>query len=302
MNTHVTILLSTWNGARHLADQLRSYDAQTHPDWDLRWRDDGSRDRTRDILAAFGRGGPLADDGRALGVAGSFTSLLRAHLAEDLDAIVAFSDQDDVWLPEKLARGVAALARIPADVPALYCARQHLVDDALDPIGLSPAVRHPPAFPNSLTENIATGCTVMLNPAAQRLAARDDPPDGTLHDWWACLLVTAAGGLVICDPEPTILYRQHGGNAVGAPRSAARRALAAARRGPGRFMTVLRNNVAALSAVADRLSPEAGAVLAEIGAALQAGPAARVRFLVSHRLRRQTIGETMLFRLWFVLG
>ena len=298
----MTILLSTWNGGRYLVEQLRSYENQTHRDWTLRWRDDGSTDGTRSILTSFDRGRPLADDGRALGAARSFTRLLRAHVAENIDGPIAFSDQDDVWLANKLARGVAALGTVPDDTPALYCARQRLVDHALRPIGLSPEIRRVPGFPDALTQNIATGCTVMLNPAAQRLAARHEPPDGTLHDWWAYLLVAAAGGVVIADPEPTILYRQHGRNAVGAPESAPRRAIAAVRRGPGRFMALFRHNVAALSALADLASPEARTLLPELRATLAATPLARLRFLRKHPLRRQTRGETALFRLWFILA
>ncbi len=301
MEQHVSILLSTWNGAEHLAAQLESYRAQSHRQWTLRWRDDGSTDGTRAMLAAFDRGAPLADDGRALGPAASFAALLRAHLATNSGGPIAFSDQDDVWLPQKLARGIAALRRSP-DRPALYCARQILVDATLRPIGSSPAIRRGPGFPDALTQNIATGCTVMLNEAAQRLVARADPPAGTLHDWWAYLLVTAARGVVVADDEPTILYRQHGRNAVGAPEGRARRAVAAMRRGPGRFMTTFRNNVAALDAMSEVLSPDARQLLAEVRRALEAGPLARAVLLRRHRLVRQTPAETALFRLWFVRG
>ena len=121
---------------------------------------------------------------------------------------------------------------------ALYCARQFLVDRTLNRIGLSAPLAGPAGFPASLTQNIATGNTVVLNAAAVALIAPSEPPPKTWHDWWCYLVVTAAGGTVVRDDRGVILYRQHAENVVGAPLSPQRRALAALRRGPGAFMTV----------------------------------------------------------------
>ncbi len=299
--TDVTILLSTWNGARFLPAQLASFATQTHRARRLRWRDDASTDGTRALLEATD-GAPLADDGVRRGITDSFTALLRAHVADGAPGHVAFSDQDDIWLPEKLARGVAALDGVPASRPALYCAPQMLVDAGLHTIGPSPPLRRPPGFPDALAQNVATGCTVMANEAACRLVAGMPPPGGTLHDWWAYLVVSAAGGAVLVDRVPTVLYRQHDRNAIGSPRSRLRRAGGAMRRGPDAFMSTLRAHVRALSAHADRLAPASRALLTELEPVLDAGPLARARLLRRLRIARQTAAETALFRLWFVLG
>jgi len=230
---HIAILLSTWNGATFLPDQLASFLRLSGPEWRLYWRDDGSDDRSADIVRAFaaGPGSGLVvernDNRGRVGITASFLTLLR--LAPK-GVVVAFADQDDVWLPEKLTRGLAALARVSEGTPALYCARQSLVNATLRPIKLSATITEPPGFPQALTQNIATGCTVMLNPDAVRLIAASREPPLTLHDWWAYLVVTAAGGRVLIDDEPTVLYRQHGGNAVGVPLSPWKRATAAVRR------------------------------------------------------------------------
>ena len=222
--SHIAILLSTWNGATFLPEQLASFLRLSGPEWRLYWRDDGSDDRSADIVRAFadGPGAGLViernDNRGRVGITASFLTLLR--LAPE-GAVVAFADQDDVWLPEKLARGVDALGRVQNGTPALYCARQSLVNATLRPIKLSATISEPPGFPQALTQNIATGCTVMLNPDAVRLIAASREPPATLHDWWAYLVVTAAGGRVLIDDEPTVLYRQHGGNAVGEDREAA---------------------------------------------------------------------------------
>ena len=214
--------------------------------------------------------------------------------------MVAFSDQDDVWLPEKLSRALTAIEPLPG--PALYCSRQILVDDALVTIGPSAPFRRPPGFAAALTQNIATGCTVVLDPAAAALVAASTPPVGPLHDWWSYLLVTGAGGRVVADPEPTMLYRQHASNLVGAPSSRRQRAAAALRRGPDAYLAMLRANVAALRIASDRLTPDARHVVATLDHALKSGSLARLRALLIPGLRRQTMLETALFRLWFLRG
>jgi glycosyltransferase involved in cell wall biosynthesis len=302
---HIAILLSTWNGATFLPDQLASFLRLRGPDWRLYWRDDGSNDRSADIVRAFAAG---PGDGRVIerndnrgrvGITASFLSLLRAAPP---DCDVAFADQDDVWLPEKLARGMDALAKVPPGTPALYCARQSLVNAGLRPIKLSAKLNEPPGFPQALTQNIATGCTVMLNPDAVRLISASREPPETLHDWWAYLVVTAAGGRVLIDDEATVLYRQHGGNAVGVPLSPWRRAVAAVRRGPGVFMRTFRAHTEALSSQPEILTPSAKVALGLISEGLHDGMAPRLKALRHPGLRRQSFAETQLFRLWFLLG
>ncbi|MBU6498235.1 MAG: glycosyltransferase family 2 protein [Rhodospirillales bacterium] len=305
----VTILLSTYNGARFLAEQLDSLLAQSHANWRLLWRDDGSQDATRALMEDFAaRLGPqrcveLAQPAGRMRATGSFLALLRAAAPELGPAeLVAFADQDDVWLPEKLARGAAALGDMPTSEPALYCARQMLVDAALRPLGLSHPLDRPVAFPAALAQNVTTGCTIMMNAAAARLVADSEAPPATLHDWWCYLVVTARGGRMVCDAEAVVQYRQHKANLVGAPRSKVRRAWAAIGRGPSVFMNVLRQHVAALAAQPHLLSPGAARQVAALDRALKGGMAGRLTVLRLPGLRRQTWQETALFWLWFVIG
>src|SRR5262249_3491116 len=177
----------------------------------------------------------------------SFLSLLAAIAGQLAEGdVIAFADQDDVWLPDKLARGVDALRGAANEVPAIYCARQVLVDETLRRFGISDRLFRPAGFPAALTQNVTTGCTVLLNQRAVSLIAGSKPPATSLHDSWCYLVVPAAGGSLLSDNEPPVLYRQHPANVVGAPRSRRRRALAAVKRGPSVFMNVLRHHVAAL--------------------------------------------------------
>ena len=143
----------------------------------------------------------------------------------------------------------------------------------------------------------------MLNPAAVGLITPSRPPPGTLHDWWSYLLVGAAGGRLVADPVPVVLYRQHQRNAVGAPHSVLRRGLMALRRGPDAFMQLFRVHVAELAAQPGALSPRARADLSLLLTSLQGGRLARLRAIRRlPQLIRRTRLETLLFRLWFLIG
>ncbi|MCW3473528.1 glycosyltransferase family 2 protein [Limobrevibacterium gyesilva] len=308
-DARVAILLSTYNGERFLREQLDSLLTQSHPHWTLYWRDDSSSDGTVAILEEFAR---CAGQGRCVHVQGpperlgptvSFLTLLAA-VKDSLgnEDVVAFADQDDVWLPEKLARGVAALRGANTDGPVIYCARQVLVDDGLRRIGLSRGLEKPAAFPAALAQNVITGCTIMMDRRAAALVAGSIPASATLHDWWCYLVVTAADGLLLHDDEPVVLYRQHNHNVVGAPRSMARRAVGAVRRGPNVFMNVLRQHVAALQAQPHLMSPKARAQVAAIDRALKGGPIRRLAALRMPGLHRQTWQENVGFWAWFLIG
>ena len=299
----VVILLSTYNGAAWLPEQLASFVAQEDLAWRLVWRDDGSSDESVAVMEAWAATLPPGQCTRAvtegaLGVSESYMALLREAVGQGAER-VAFADQDDVWLPQKLHRALEALGE--AAGPALYCSRQVLVDAELRHIALSAPIPVPPGLGPALTQNIATGCTVVLNRAAAALVAGSTAPETTLHDWWAYLVVAAAGGRVVADDEPTVLYRQHATNVVGAPRSNQRRAVAALRRGPRLFMRVLRANVAGLLAQPGLLSAESRVLLDAVSRGLAGGVGPRLGAL-RLGLLRQTRAETLLFRAWFLMG
>ncbi|WP_372616773.1 glycosyltransferase [Falsiroseomonas sp.] len=304
MRDTTVVLLSVLDGADYLPTQLESLERQVDQRWMLLWRDDGSRDGSVRILEEFaarmapGRVRRVAHAARRLGIAASFLALLRAAPADA--ACYAFCDQDDVWLPDKIGRAAAALGAVPAERPALYCARQVMVDRGLRRLGLSPDAKRGPGLANALVQNIATGCTTVLNAAARRHVLSGTPPPPTLHDWWAYLVVTATGGQVIFDPQPEILYRQHGANAVGGNVSKLARAMRALRRGPGAFLDTMAANIDALSACPG-LTPEARRTLDALGALRTGSFVARLRTLRRTGLCRQGFREDVLLRLWFTL-
>lgn len=208
------VLLSTYNGAGYLEPLLESVLRQDHPCFSILARDDGSSDTTVAILRRYTRTGKLRVlEGTHVGATASFVELLRS--ADGAAEHVAFCDQDDVWLSDKLRRATQWLERESPDAPVLYCGRSRIVDADLRPLGLSVAPRRAPCFENALVENIATGCTVVVNRAARELLMGRLPEGAIAHDWWSYLVI-AAFGRVLYDRDAKVLYRQHRANAVGA--------------------------------------------------------------------------------------
>lgn len=290
--------MGVYQGAAHLGEQLASFAAQDHADWTLVASDDGSRDGSGDILRAFA----LAHPGRVRivrgpgqGHAANYLSMLRA--LPEAPGWLAFSDQDDVWLPHRLSRGIAALTM---QGPALYCSRSFITSTALQGRRLSAPRPRPPSFRNALVQNIAAGNTMLLNPAAATLvrAAAQDCPGVVVHDWWVYLLVTGAGGTVIHDDRPTILYRQHARNAIGANDGLLAKLRRLGQVAAGDFRAWNDTNLAALTAAQDRLTPDARAILAD-WQAMRASPRLwdRLRRLRRLHLYRQTRASTA--ALWF---
>lgn len=208
----VAVLLSSFQGEKYISEQIASVLSQLPADGRLIIRDDGSTDRTVQCIEKFEDVRINVTLGENCGFVESFLILL-SQAPKEAD-VVMLCDQDDVWLPNKVQRAIDHLESF-GDAPALYCSRLLLVNADLVQIGISPNWPKMPSFQNALAENIVTGCTAALNRAALILITRHgDKNNIFFHDWWL-YLVTSAFGTVIFDPTPTILYRQHGKNAIG---------------------------------------------------------------------------------------
>lgn len=214
----VAILLCTYNGRHYLAEQLDTFAAQTHTNWEVWASDDGSQDDTHTILEDYQQkwlpGRLSIYFGPAKGFAANFLSLIcKAGIEADY---YAYSDQDDIWEPNKLARAVEWLETISENIPALYCSRTRIVDADNNEIGVSPLFSKPPSFANALMQNIGGGNTMVFNNAARNLMREaGENLSVVTHDWWTYMVVTGCGGAVFYDSEPTLRYRQHDGNLVG---------------------------------------------------------------------------------------
>lgn len=218
--TTVHILLATYNGASYLTEQLESIARQTHSAWTLTVSDDGSTDETMDIVQHFATQvtqpvsmlqGPKAGSSTP-----NFCYLLAQAPADNEQDLYAFCDQDDVWHDDKLERAVNWHTLHPSQPIRLYCGRTQFVNEKLHPIGLSPNIKRPPNFGNALVQNIASGNTMVFSHAILRAQKKVLPQHCVWHDWTTYIVATAIGGLVWFDEKPSLLYRQHERNVIGA--------------------------------------------------------------------------------------
>ena len=286
----VTILMGTRDAGPYLAPQLHSIAAQQGVDWRLWISDDGSTDRTVELARAFAGAQPrgrvrlLRGPGR--GPAANFLHML-GH--PDLPAgPVAFSDQDDVWDHDKLARALSRLDDITG--AALYGAGWRLPGR---PQPRPPATA--PGLRNAVVQNVISGHTTVLNaPGAVRMREMLPIRPVPFHDWWLYLAMSALGGVVIRDHRAVLDYRQHQGNAMGT--NTGRRARLA-RLGllvSGRWGGWVWQNLAALSDHRDALSAEAREILDALTGADSAGALAAA--MRDQGLHRASAAETRLIR------
>ena len=293
-SAHVAILMGTCNGARFLRAQLDSIAAQSHRDWRLFVSDDGSTDATRAILAAFGaeQGDRVAvRQGPCRGFAANFLGLagdqgIRADY-------YAFADQDDLWNPGRLARGLARLEPLPADLPALYGGRTRLIGEDGRACGISPEFRAPPGFGNALVQSIAGGNTMLFNQGVKRLLEAVPDVAVVAHDWWLYQLVSGAGGAVIYDPEPFVDYRQHAANLIGGNQGVLAKGARLRLLMAGRMAEWTDVNLAALEAAWPHLTPEARAKIALLRRARGRGLWRRLALMRRLALYRQTRAGTL---------
>jgi glycosyltransferase involved in cell wall biosynthesis len=296
----VTVLLATWNGAANLRAQLDSYRSQTHPPARLIVSDDGSQDDTRAILHDFAASAPgfAVDilDGPRRGGAQNFLHLLQA-VPEGTDW-VALSDQDDVWLPDKIARGLRMLDRVPAGQPGLVGGRSYVCNADLEERRLSPLPRRAPSFRHALVQNFAGGNTMMLNRAGLDLARAAAAEAGrvVVHDWWLYQIIAGVGGEVVFDAAPLLLYRQHTGNQIGANSGVEAKLKRLRWMLRGRFRRWNAINLAALRASAHRFTPENRALLEDFARLQRADLIGRLTIL--RRLGLYRNGVQGMLSLW----
>lgn len=219
----IDILMSTFNGEKYLEAQIESLLAQTNQDWYLFIRDDGSEDGTLKLIDQYTRTYPtkirkLTDEKDRLGSTLSFAELLSVSNSDH----IMFCDQDDIWLPDKISVTIAKMIEMEKnypETPVLVFTDLSTVDDSLTLINSSfmssqkffPEVIQVPVKLMAL--NVVTGCTMMINKKSKKYVL-PIPVANIVHDQWIAVNIAHYGKIEFI-PQPTVLYRQHGNNAVG---------------------------------------------------------------------------------------
>ncbi len=220
----VAIMMATYNGEQYIEEQIQSLQKQTYSDWVLFVRDDGSTDATAVILEEKSRQDNRIHVLSSIPGGGSAKenfALIHTYVKENYDfSYFMFCDQDDVWLPDKIEVSMKRMKRVQKDsLPVLIHTDLKVVDEHLNVLGdsfikyraLNPRIQD---INHLLAQNNVTGCTMLWN---KELNNRIDlKVDGiAMHDWWIAILASLYGRIEYLF-KPTILYRQHGDNTVGA--------------------------------------------------------------------------------------
>jgi|GEM_PF-2625071 len=232
-NKTTAVLLATYNGAAYLEEFLHSLEAQSFQDFVIHVHDDGSTDESRFILERYASQNPgkllfYKDAPQGLGARDSFFWLLQNVVSDTY----FFADQDDVWLPEKMA-SLMGLMETASDVSvhpvAVFCDAK-VVDEELRE--LQPSFLQQNGFKEEqlrlsglLIDNVAPGCTMAINHTLRELMIRIPDTSGIeMHDG-AAMALASAFGEVHYTREALVLYRQHGNNEMGASRDTVSRKL-----------------------------------------------------------------------------
>ena len=220
----IAILMATYNGEDYLEEQLESLLSQTCQDFVIYISDDHSTDSTCKIIENYQKQYPskiffFQNNSQHHGAKHNFIQLMIQHKEE----YVMLCDQDDVWKPQKIEITMQKMHQLEEkygkNPPILVHTDLEVVNQSLQTI--SPSFKEAMNADYSRTQlrqiiiqNTLTGCTALYNRALANLLIAE-PPYMIMHDWWL-ILVASGFGVVDHVDEKTILYRQHGKNAIGA--------------------------------------------------------------------------------------
>lgn len=208
----ISVLIATYNGAKYLAAQIESILNQTYSISEIIILDDSSTDSTFDIVLDYANRHEqikIFRNDHNLGCVKTFSNAMLLATGD----FIALSDQDDVWLPNKLE---IMMGYISSDYDLVH-SNAYLCNENLETYGLysdSKVFVKTSNFINYLNHNDVSGCTALFS---CKLLQRTMPiPDGFwMHDHYLALMASYYGKVVYID-KPLIKYRQHANNVLGA--------------------------------------------------------------------------------------
>jgi glycosyltransferase involved in cell wall biosynthesis len=220
----IDVLMAAYNGEKYLSEQIESILRQSDRGWTLTVRDDCSTDGTLAIARDYAERHPdrIIAQERTQNTGSAKQNFLEM-LLDSSAPYVMFSDDDDVWLDDKISVTLSKMRAMErdfgVDTPLLVHTDLTVADRNLTVTSRSMADSQQldggeSRLSRLIVQNMVTGCTVMVNRPLADLV--EGPFDGILmHDWWLAMVAAAFGRIGFVE-APTVLYRQHGRNAIGA--------------------------------------------------------------------------------------
>ncbi len=220
----ISIALCAYNGGKFLPAQLESYLAQTRPPDELIVSDDCSTDETARLVEEFASRAafPVRFHRNETNL-GSTKNFERAITLCTGD-LIFLSDQDDVWLPAKIAR-IEAEFDVNPEVGMVFSDAE-IVDENLQPLGRTlwsftfsnerrEAARNGKFFDVLLSQNVVTGATMAFRSRyRQSFTPIPENIPNLIHDGWISLVIAGEAEVVFID-EPLVKYRQHAAQQLG---------------------------------------------------------------------------------------
>ncbi|MDU2205015.1 MAG: glycosyltransferase [Thomasclavelia ramosa] len=209
---NVLVLMSSYNGQQYICEQIRSILAQTHVNLTLLVRDDGSSDGTQEILYKISseKQNVQFRAGENIGAAASFLDLM--YSLDNIEAydFIALSDQDDIWLPDKMIKAINAIDCF--NTPALYYSALCVFDNKTNEEKMiCNTIEY--TFEESLFKSNSPGCTMLINSIGiNRLLRNGKPKSVVMHDSYIYQFFKAHNYEIVYDKCSYIKYRVHGNN------------------------------------------------------------------------------------------
>lgn len=210
MDKKVAVIMSTYNGAKFVKEQLDSIINQTYSNIEIIIRDDGSKDNTVKIIENYQRkhSNIKLITGKNLGFIKSFFELLSLVEAD----YYSYADQDDIWLPNKIQLAVDELNKLDNTVPNLAFGNSDYYDEKMNFIGEGEKHRKY-SFTMALFSCVTQGMTMTINKTARDYIVNNPPKTCFFHDWWTYLICIGMGNVVYSDVT-TVKYRRMKTNAT----------------------------------------------------------------------------------------
>lgn len=219
----IDIVMAVYNSERYISEQVQSILNQTYKDYHLYICDDVSTDNTINILSEYklqyNNEITLLKNSKNIGIKNNFSYLLNKSQAE----YTMFSDHDDVWFENKVEitykKMLEMEEKYSKNTPILIFTDKMVTDENLKVIHISHNKSEKFNLDNFslnrlLMANVASGCTIMINSALKNLC-KNIPAEAIMHDYYIMLAAAAFGHIEYIN-IPTMYYRQHSHNQLGA--------------------------------------------------------------------------------------
>ncbi|WP_072065320.1 glycosyltransferase [Pluralibacter gergoviae] len=222
MKKKISIVLASYNGEEYIKEQIVSIQSNNGYNElveEFIITDDGSTDRTISIIKEMQKNDKkikLLNNYNGSGVINNFLNGLKVAIGD----VIFLSDQDDIWMVDKLIVMYNAVVARSDEIPVLGISDSFLVNKDLIKMNETFFSNNKSSFPRDLrpksivVKNIAQGCVMAFNRKLLNMCNLEKNQKWIMHDWWL-MLVASIEGVIFVDKTPLICYRVHGNNLVG---------------------------------------------------------------------------------------